>query len=70
MTPDKVTIQRSIYGIFATAKVFFPTEAKEIAVTIWGKPGHISEEYANKTDDELKEIAANHWNKTWKDMPL
>lgn len=59
MKPQDIEIERSQYGIFANAFVF--VQGQRERVTIWAKPGHYASEYTAKTDEEVQQIAFNHW---------
>jgi hypothetical protein len=62
MTPSKVSIERNSSGIYATAKIVFPNGVENI--TIWMKAGRYADQYRDKSDSELKQIAADHYNAT------
>jgi len=64
MNASKVSIDRNSSGVYATANVI--VKGKTERITIWSAVGHYANTYRNKSDTELKKIAAEHYNATTK----
>jgi hypothetical protein len=61
MQPEDIRVERRKEGIFAVFSTkIFGTEINEI---LWSKVGHEADLYKDKTDDEIRIIAYQHWNK-------
>lgn len=59
MKPQDIEIERSKNGIFANALVF--VQGQRERVTIWAKPGHYADDYKGKSDEDIQQIAFDHW---------
>jgi hypothetical protein len=57
----KITIDRNSSGIYATTDIFVAGKL-ERGITIWCALDRYAADYADKSDAEIKVIAANHYN--------
>lgn len=62
MDTNKIKIDRNPSGIYATANVFVGGKLEK-NVTIWCALDRYANEYRDKSDAEIKQIAADHWQR-------